>query len=86
MHARSRRSGEQITVKISVGQPYWTEEGVEAACPVSFEGLYGKQPDIRGIDPIDALRNALKLVDTLFKGVQEEYELFWPDGELFEEP
>lgn len=84
LHARSRESGQQITIKVSIDRPYWTEEGVEAACPVTFEGVYGRQPDIRGIDPLDALRNALALTDKLIDGAQRDYELFWPDGEPFE--
>lgn len=83
--ARVRQSGKEIPVKVSIGQPYWTQDGIEAACPVTLEGLYGPQPDIRGIDPIDALRNAIRLVDSLLKGAQKEHELFWPDDEPFEE-
>jgi len=86
MNARVRQSGEEITIKISIGRPYWIQEGFEAGCPVTFEGLYGKQPDIRGIDPIDSLRNAIKLIDSLLSGAQTEHELLWPDGEPFENP
>ncbi len=86
LHAQSRQSKERITIKIGLGAPYWTEEGIEAACPVTFEGIYGRQPDIRGIDPMDALRNALRLTDKLIEGAREDYELFWPDGETFEGP
>lgn len=86
LHAQSRQSKEKITIKVKIGRPYWTEEDIEAACPVTFEGIYGPQPDIRGIDPMDALRNALALADKLLDGAREDYELFWPDGEPFEGP
>lgn len=84
MRARSRQSGQEILIKASIGKPFWIEAGVEAACSVTFEGLYGRQPDIRGIDPVDALRNAINLIELLFKAAADDYDLYWLDGEPFE--
>ena len=84
LKAHSKSSGEELALKVMVGTPYWAEEGLRAACPVSIEGLHGRIRDISGIDPLDALRNAIKVVDQLIAGVIEDHELFWPDGEPFE--
>jgi len=84
LKARSRLSGEEVIFVAKIGLPYWAEEGVAAACPVSIEGLHGRINDIHGIDHLDALRNALNIIDKLLLGSLEKYELFWPDGEPFE--
>jgi hypothetical protein len=69
---------------LTVGVPYWFEEGVEARCALQAEGIQERALDIRGIDPIDALRNAVGLVDSLLTAAQSDSDLFWPDGEPFE--
>ncbi len=84
LSARSRASGAEVSVKAAIGAPYWVDVGIEAACPVSIEGLQGRINDIRGIDPLDALRNAVGVLEKLLAGALEDYELYWPDGEPFE--
>ena len=84
LNARSRTSDTQLVFKAVIGAPYWTTEGVEAACPIALEGLHGRLADICGIDPMDALRNALGVLEKSLTGALEDYELYWPDGEAFE--
>jgi hypothetical protein len=82
--ARDRASGEQLNLIIKIGTPYWVNENVEAACPIIIDGLYGRLPDIHGIDPFHALKTAILLVERLLEGALDKYDLYWPDGELFE--
>jgi hypothetical protein len=53
-----------IEILAQVGYPYWTIPGVEAACPVALVGTVGRVPDIRGIDPMSALKIAIEFVYT----------------------
>lgn len=59
------------------------EVGVEAACPVAFWGDIGRVNDIRGIDLMDALRQAITFVDAYLEGGSDGKEFFWPNGEKF---
>jgi len=84
LHARLRATGTEVAIRAVVGTPYWVEDGLEAACPVALEGLQGRLADIKGIDPIDALRNAIGIIDKLLIGALEYYDVYWSDGEAFE--
>jgi hypothetical protein len=84
LKARLRSSGKEIAVRVLIGRPYWTIENTEAACPLTIEGLYGDLIPIRGIDPLDALRNAVRMVDDLLGKVRDKYDLYWSDGEEYE--
>ena len=84
LNARSRASGVEVEFKAVIGAPYWVDKGIEAVCPLALEGLQGRLADIRGIDPIDALHNAINVLDQLLAGALDNYELHWPDGEPFE--
>lgn len=78
-----RAAGKSGEIRIAIGQPYWIEQHVEAACPVAIDGCFGRLADIRGIDPISALSLALKFIDELLKGLPETQTLSWPDGEPY---
>ncbi len=82
--ARSKDNATEKTITMKIGVPYWFEQGVEARCPVEIDGPNGQAMDIRGIDPIDALRNTLTLIEKLLDGAQVDNDLFWPDGEPYE--
>jgi hypothetical protein len=82
--ARSKSSGQEFSVKAIIGRPRPTGTEGEMYCPVVIEGLQGRLQDIRGIDAIDALRNAIKLAEILIEGAHSDYDLFWPDGEPLE--
>lgn len=84
LKARLRSSGEEIVVRVLIGHPSWTIENVEAACPLTIEGLYGDLVPIRGIDTLDALRNAIRMVDTLLTKVRDQYDIYWSDGDEYE--
>ncbi len=79
---RPQDDGEADLV-IEVGHPYWIEPGIEAACPVAVRGLVGRVNDIRGVDLMGAVHEALRLVETLLKD-RKDIQLLWPDGEEFE--
>ena len=60
-----RSPGEALVeVVIEIGNPYWTEPDVEAACPVAIRGTVGRVNDIRGIDPMSAMKQAINFVET----------------------
>jgi hypothetical protein len=84
LKVRARASGEETAVKVLIGRPNWTIKDVEAACPLTIETLYGELAPIRGIDPLDALRNAIRMVDRLLTGVRDKYEIYWSDGDEYD--
>jgi hypothetical protein len=57
-----------IDVLAQVGYPYWVIPDMEAACPVAIVGTLGRVPDIRGIDPMSALKIAIEFIYTYFDG------------------
>lgn len=84
LHVRSRANDDAFYVNVKISQPRWVEEGVEANCEVTIDPLYGRQPLISGIDPFDALKNAMLLIEQLLIGASEGYEMFWPNAEPYE--
>jgi hypothetical protein len=75
-----RAPGEPVTeIVIEIGGPYWTQVGVEAACPVAIRGAIGRVKDIRNIDPMSAMKSAISFVETYLKPRAGE-KLFWIDG------
>jgi hypothetical protein len=83
LEARARGANRSFTTVVQIGKPYWVEEGTEAACPLTLDGLYDRQPDIRGIDPFDALSNAVLFADRLLTEAVDKYDFYWPNGEPF---
>lgn len=53
--------GERIEVVVAIGHPYPTSEG-NWACPVEVDGLHGDLAEIHGIDSLQALCLAIRLV------------------------
>ena len=53
--------GERMEVVVALGHPYPTSEG-DWACPVEIDGLHGELADIHGIDALQALCLAIRLV------------------------
>lgn len=81
LHDRATdRKGE---IQLSVGRPYWTEPGVEAACPVAINGYFGRLADIRGIDPMSAVALAIRFLETMLEGLPETQTVYWPSGEPY---
>ena len=74
------RKGE---IRLAIGQPYWTEPGIEAACPVAIYGYLGRLADIRGIDHMSAVALAIKFLETMLEGLPETQVIFWPSGEVY---
>lgn len=53
--------GERVEVVVAIGHPYPTSEG-GWACPVEIDGLHGDLADIHGMDSLQALCLAIRLV------------------------
>jgi hypothetical protein len=80
---RSSQDGCLSDVVVQIGYPVWTEHNVEAACPVAFRGGIGRVNDIRGIDPISAMKQAITFVETYLTRSEAGDKFFWPDGEEY---
>lgn len=76
-------TGQRGEIRMAIGQPYWTEPGVEAACPVAVHGYFGRLADIRGVDPLSALTLAIKFLEALIEGLPETLAVHWPSGEAY---
>jgi hypothetical protein len=76
-------SGARREIKIQIGKPYWTEAGVEAACPVAILGLLERRDDIRGVDLVNAIESALKFVQQYLSGREPDVQVCWADGEPY---
>lgn len=77
-------TGETGALKVTVGKPYWIDEGISAACPLVIDGLVGRVPDIVGIDFMQALQLALSLAENILQPAKGEKSVRWPDGEPYE--
>ena len=84
-HLKMQRSPGDAAVDIAVeiGHPYWTEPDIEAACPVAIRGAVGRVNDIRGIDPMSAVKQAINFVEIYLDHPVEGERFFWPDGEEY---
>jgi hypothetical protein len=76
-------TGRKGEIQLAIGRPYWTEPGVEAACPVAIYGYFGRLADIRGIDPMSAVTLAIRFVETMLEGLPETQTVYWPSGETY---
>ena len=84
-HLKFRRSPSDslIDVVVEIGHPYWSELDVEAACPVAIRGTVGRVNDIRGIDPMSAMKQAINFVETYLDHPAAGEQFFWPNGENY---
>jgi len=85
LRARARKAGDWHVVYVRVFRPFWVVEGTEAACLARVEGVFEQSRTIYGVDPLDALKNAVSYLYALFGPEHEGYELQWPNGEAFGE-
>jgi len=72
-----------VEMTIEIGQPYWTVPNVEAACPVAIRGGIGRVNDIRGIDPMSAMKFAIAFVESYLDSPPDGEKYFWLDGEEY---
>jgi hypothetical protein len=70
-----------VDVVIEIGAPYWTDPDVEAACPVAIRGTVGRVNDIRGIDPMSAMKQAISFVEAYLDQPDGDEKFYWSDGE-----
>ena len=70
-----------IDVVVEIGTPDWTEPDVEAACPVAIRGTVGRVNDIRGIDPMSAMKQAISFVEAYLDHPVGDEQFFWSNGE-----
>lgn len=80
---RNKATNTTEELRIVLGMPYWVQEGVSAACPVSIVGLIGRVNDIEGIDFMNAIELSLSFIDRLLSNPPSEKEVLWPDGESY---
>lgn len=80
---RDKSTGLTEVIRITLGTPFWIEEGIAAACPVSIIGLVGRVSDIEGIDFINAIQLSISFVDDLLARLPSDKEVLWPDGEPY---
>jgi hypothetical protein len=66
-------------IAIRIGQPYWTEVGKWAACPLAIDGLYGNLGPMSGRDSYEALISALEFFDRYTRKTDPATAFFWPD-------
>jgi len=66
-----RPNGERVPVTVAVGHPYPTIEG-DWACPAEIAGLHGRLTDVHGIDSLQVLCLAIKLVGSLLASFVSE--------------
>jgi hypothetical protein len=78
-----KRDGSEEDLVIQIGHPYEVQSDGDAACPVEMRGLVDRVADIHGIDRLDALRLAIKFVESLVDGKAKEISFYWPDGEPY---
>lgn len=76
-------TGQKGDIRLVVGRPYWTEPGMEAACPVAIYGYFGRLADIRSIDPMSALALAIKFLESMLEGLPDTRKVYWPSGEAY---
>ncbi|MFC5771130.1 DUF6968 family protein [Thauera sinica] len=72
-----------IEIVVEIGTPYWTKPDIEAACPVAIRGCLGRVNDIRGIDPLNAMKQAISFVEIYLDRSTNSEKFFWPDGEEY---
>jgi hypothetical protein len=78
-----RATDQKGEIQLVIGRPYWTEQNLEAACPVAINGYYGRLADIRGIDPMSAVTLAISFLETMLEGLPETQTVYWPSGEAY---
>jgi hypothetical protein len=71
-------------VSIYIGVPEVNFETGGASCSVAVDGFINHSCNVYGIDQFDALKRAIKFVETLFFDLPPSHQLFWPDGEPFD--
>ena len=76
-------TGRKGEIRLVIGTPYWTEPGIEAACPVAIYGYLGRLADIRSIDPMSALALSINFLETMLEGLPETQTVYWPSGETY---
>lgn len=87
-HLKFQKSqdGDSVDIIVQVGCPHWTEPNVAAACPVSFVGGIGRVQDICGIDPLNAMKNAISFIELYLSlsSSDEKGKFFWEGGEEYD--
>lgn len=80
---RSIPDGMISDIVIQVGYPVWIQPNLEASCAVAIRGVAGRMMDIRGVDPIDAMKNVMLFIESYLEDGQGEVRFFWPNGEKY---
>jgi len=78
-----RETKQKTEIRIQIGCPYWVEPKTEAACPLAIHGLFGRLPDIHGVDLMQALELAISFTENVLKGEVEKHMVCWSSGENY---
>lgn len=74
-----RRDGTRFRVLVRIGRPH-SADGFEWKCSLQMDEFLPKQMDISGVDSLQALSLAIRLVrHRLVDFVEDGGQLFWPD-------
>ncbi len=65
------KSGARKPITIRIGKPYSINDS-EWACPVALDGLYKNLTDQHGVDSLQSLNLAMRLVQQLLSHLEEE--------------
>lgn len=76
-------TGAQTELSVEVGRPLWTEEHIEAVCPVFIRGWMNAPMDIYGSDLLNALECALRFVNSELSNISSPKRVLWPNGESY---
>ena len=76
-------SCEYLDLAISVFPPEWVEEGTEAKCRIKLVGALDVDQSILGVDPMDALGNALKFLRAFLVSDDSGSRYFWPSRDPY---
>jgi len=76
--------GSLVDVVVQIGYPKWVNLNLEASCPVAFRGGIGRVKDIAGIDPLNAMKNAITFVESYLSPDGRKGKFFWNDGEEYD--
>jgi hypothetical protein len=76
-------SGGRLELCIEIGRPQWSENEVQATCPVCIRGLMSEPLNIHGSDLLNSLECGLSFVTTELKNLPANQSVQWPSGESY---
>ena len=75
--------GEQLTVRVEVGAPYFSDRWDTWACPITIDPIYERLADAVGEDSFQSLCLAIRLAHSLLRDFVDKGGTLLMDGEPF---